>query len=307
MKKTVIFLLAITLLLCGCKKSDSSDKISVVATLFPQYDFARNIAGDRADVTLLLDLGTDSHSYDPTPKDIMQIANADLFIYTGDNMELWAAALLESADIAGAVASGELKVLDLSESVTPVCIHGDGHSHSESDFDPHIWTSPKNASLMCDAIYEAMKEIDGENAAFYEENLAAYKEKLTSLDKELAKTVDSANKREVFFGGSFAFAYMFYDYGLSHESVYEGCSSHAEPSAKDILSVAEKASAKGAKYIVYDTETDKKTAETIADETGAEIIRMHAVHNISKNEFSDGEDYLSLMKYNIETLRKALD
>ncbi|MBR5538622.1 MAG: zinc ABC transporter substrate-binding protein [Clostridia bacterium] len=307
MKKIVILLIASLLLLAGCEKSDSRDKLTVVATLFPQYDFAKNIAGENADVTLLLDFGTDSHSYDPTPRDIMQIASADLFIYTGDSMELWASTILKSADIADAVESGKLKVLDLSKNVTPVCIHGDEHGHSHNDYDPHIWTSPKNASAMCDAIFEAIKQLDGDNAEIYEKNLASYKEKLAAIDQELTRTVGEANKREVFFGGAFAFAYMFYDYGLSHESVYEGCASHAEPSANDVVNVAKKAALSGAKFIVYDSETEKKTAETIANEIGAEIIRMHAVHNISKNEFSSGEDYVSLMMGNVKTLGKALN
>lgn len=308
MKKLLALLLILPLVLVGCAKSEDADRISVVATLFPQYDFARNIAGESADVELLLDFGTDSHSYDPTPLDILKIAKADLFIYTGDAMELWAKKLLESSDIASAVESGSLKVLDLSKSVTPVCTHSheDGHDHAHEDYDPHIWTSPKNAVAMCEAISMALSELDAENAPAYEANLADYSDRLLALDSELSDAVNSAKHSEVIFGGSFAFAYMFEEYGLSHVSVYEGCASHAEPSAAALTNVVNAAKNSGAKYVVYDTETEKKTAQIIANESGTELLRMHAIHNISKDEFDMGEDYISLTMSNIEALRKAL-
>lgn len=301
MRKLLVLVLILALALVGCG-NDEAKEISVVATLFPQYDFTRNIAGENADVTLLLDFGTDSHSYDPTPMDILKIAKADLFIYTGDNMELWAKKLLESADIAQAIESGSLKVLDLSEHVE-LHAHND---HDHEDYDPHIWTSPKNAVSMCKAICTSLSELDGENAHRYEANLAAYSEKLAELDVALSEVALGASLREVIFGGSFAFAYMFEEYGLSHISVYEGCASHAEPSAADLSRVVNAAKNLGAKYILYDTETEKKTAQIIANESGASLLHIHAIHNISKAEFDSGEDYISLMKKDIEALRKAL-
>lgn len=309
MKKMLIFLLIAVAVTAGCAKTDEADTLSVVATLFPQYDFAVNIEGDNANVELLLDFGTDAHSYDPTPLDILRIADADLFIYTGDGMELWAAKLLESADVARAVESGSLKVLDLSKNVELICTRDHGHDHADDheEYDAHIWTSPKNALSMCSAICDALVSLDKENEAVYRENFAAYSEKLSSLDRALADTVSSARLREVYFGGSFAFAYLFDEYSLSHVSVYEGCASHAEPSALDISRVVSAVNSSSARYVVYDTETEKKTAQTIANECGAALLRLHAVHNISKAEFDAGEDYISLMQKNIEALRKALD
>lgn len=306
MKKICIMLLLLSLILVGCGESTDSDELTVVATLFPQYDFARNIVGENAQVDLLLDFGTDSHSYDPTPLDMMKIAKADLFIYTGDSMELWAKKLLESADIARAIGSGSLKVLDLSQSVEPVCIHTHDDEHEHSDYDAHIWTSPTNAIAMSKTICETLVGLDGENAESYRANFDAYSEKLTSLSDLLNETLESARLDEVYFGGSFAFAYLFEEYGLSHVSVYEGCASHAEPAASDIAEVVKAIRDAGAKYVVYDTETEKRIAQTIANECGAALLRLHAVHNISKDEFQGGEDYFSLMTKNIETLGKAL-
>lgn len=319
MKKIGLLLICLALLLsltaCGTPAA-GGDELHVVATLFPQYDFAKNIALERAAVELLLDFGADAHSYDPTPADIITIAKADLFIYTGGDMELWAEKLLASADIQKAIESGSLRVLDLSQSVELLCLHehdedaahdhDHDHDHDHGEYDPHIWTSPKNAVLMCNAIADALSAIDGEGADAYAQNLAAYTDKLAALDASLADMAASARLSECYFGGSFAFAYLFHDAGLSHVSVFEGCASHAEGSAADIAAVVGAVKASGASYVLYDSPSEQKTAQTIASETGTKLLRLHAIHNITKQEFDAGEDFCSLMQQNIEILRKAL-
>ena len=312
MRKALSLLLALLLLLsfvaCGVP-ARTGEGVEVVATLFPQYDFARNIAGDRASVSLLLDFGADAHSYDPTPADLIRIARADLFIYTGDAMELWAAKLLASADVQKAIASGSLTVLDLSETVDLLCLHAhtheeESHHHGGADYDTHIWTSVGNADAMSVAIAEALTKIDPNGAEQYRINLAAYRASLASLSAEyqnLARTQDTA-----YFGGSFAFAYLFDELSLAHKSVFEGCAAHAEAAAADITGIVSAMRESGAKYVLYDAPAERKTAAAIAKETGAEVLRLHAVHNISKDEFAAGETYFSLMMDNLETLRKAL-
>lgn len=240
----------------------------------------------------------------------MKIARADLFIYTGDDMELWAAKLLDSADVAKAIASGSLTVLDLSETVDLLCTHD--HEHGEhadhaEEYDTHIWTSLRSAQTMCCAIADALTAIDADGGEEYAANCAAYTETLGVLDGELADTVAAASLDTCYFGGSFAFAYLFNDYGLQHKSVFEGCASHAEATAADIASVVTAMRESGAKYVLYDNPSEEKTARTIAAETGAEVLRLHAIHNISKAEFDAGETYFSLMLANLETLRKALN
>ena len=311
MKKILLMLLAAALLLCLCAcgvpKRDS-DRLQVVATLFPQYDFARNIAGERADVTLLLDFGVDAHSYDPTPMDLITVAEADLFLYTGDAMELWAAKLLASPDVARAVESGSLTVLDLSQFVEPVCIgehdHDHDHGHEHEEADPHIWTSVENADRMSVAIAEALIAIDPDGADVYAKKLAAYREQLSALRAEYAALTPVTDT--VYFGGSFAFAYLFDELGLHHKSVFEGCASHAEATAADIAEIVDSMRQSTAKYILYDTPSEEKTARVIAGLTVADPLRLHAIHNISKAEFDAGENYFSLMLRNLETLRKAL-
>lgn len=310
MKKLLALWLAAALLLalaaCGMPAHDP-DRLTVVATLFPQYDFARNIAGERADVTLLLDFGVDAHSYDPTPADIITVARADLFIYTGDGMELWAKKLLASPDIARAIEGGSLTVLDLSQHVELVCLHGHDHSdhdHDHGEYDPHIWTSLGNADAMCAAIADALAVVDADGAAAYAESLAAYREKLSALRAEYAALTPARDT--CYFGGSFAFAYLFDELGLHHKSVFEGCASHAEATAADIADIVDSMRQSLAKHVFYDTPSEEKTARVIAGLTVAEPIRLHAIHNISKAEFDAGEDYLSLMRQNLATLRKAL-
>lgn len=310
MKRTFIALLCV-LLACsfaGCAAGNEEDgKIQVVATLFPQYDFARAIAGDYATVDLLLDFGTDAHSYDPTPADLMQIAKADLFIYTGGAMELWAEKLLASADIARAIESGSLKVLDLSEAVSLVCFdeHKEG-DHAHGEYDPHIWTSLRNAKDMANAVMHSLIELDPEHMNEYKANTAAYTAELVMLEQALKEVVRKTTLDTCYFGGSFAFAYLFRDAGLSHMSVFEGCASHAEASAAAIAAVANAVKESGARYVLYDSPSEEKTAKAIASETGTELLRLHAIHNISKQEFKAGADYISLMRENIEVLRKAL-
>ncbi len=301
MKRIAVLLLCLMALLSAC--SDGGDEISVVASMFPQYSLAREIAGENAEVDMLLDIGADAHSYDPTPADIMKIANADLFIYTGDEMELWAAALLGSDDIAARIESGKLHVLDLSEHATLLPVHEhDGHD----EYDSHIWTSSENAKAMCNAIADALVSLDADNAEVYRGGLKNCLDSLDGIKDGFAALASEAKRDTVYFGGSFAFRYMFDEIGLHHKSVYEGCASHAEPAAVVIADMVEEIKASGARYVIYDVPSEKKIADAIAAECGIEVLHLHAIHNITKEEFDSGESYFSLMQRNIETLRKAL-
>lgn len=313
MKKLIPILLCLAILLCSCGgETADNGEITVVATLFPQYDYACEIAGERVKVEMLLDFGADAHSYEPTPADIVKIAKADLFIYTGAEMEMWAAELLESADVKKAIESGSLKVLDLSEHVEliPMHEHDDEHEHEDehehSEYDSHIWTSASNAKAMCEAIAASITEIDKDGEDVYAANLASYREKLDTLSAKAVEVADTATRDTVYFGGSFAFRYLFDEMGLSHVSIYEGCASHAEPSAAALTKMVEQIKESGAKYVLYDTPSEEKIAVSIAAECGAEVLHLHAVHNITKAEFDAGENYLTLMEKNIETLGKAL-
>ena len=264
-KGLVFVLMSFVILLVGCdtdsKMGSVSDKLQIVTTLFPQYDFARVIGGDKVDVTLLLPAGMESHSYEPTPADIIKINKADLFIYTGESMEQWAHSIIESVD------NNEVYVLDVSKNVPLLAPnstvednhdhededhdhdvdtdhnHEDenhnhdaeveaGHEHSEGDghshaYDPHIWTSPKNAMIMVNNILEALCEVDPENADYYKDNANTYLAELEGLDHELEDVVGNAKRDTIYHGGRFAMQYLTNQYGIN----YVSAPFEAEPSA----------------------------------------------------------------------------
>lgn len=336
-RKIITLFMTATLVLsmCSCgigKYADlDENKLLIVTTLFPQYDFAKQIAGDKAEVVLLLSPGVESHDFEPTPSDIILINQADLFIYTGDEMEPWVATILESID------NEELNVLDVSEGIEVICeeenhehnhvheesegqeetdhseeediIFGEsdhtGHDHSHSA-DPHIWTSPVNAMQMVECIEQALVERDGENSEFYQENAHEYIHQLEEVDGEIREIVEHADKRTIYFGGRFAMSYFADEYGLNYVAAFDSCQAESEPSARLIVKIIEKMQEDDAKYVFYEEMTDPKAAGIIAEEIGGEILLLHSCHNVSKAEMEEGVTYLSLMKQNAENLGKAL-
>ena len=194
MKRLIPLIFCALLLLSSCGETDDG-KTDIVATMFPQYCFAKEIAGDRANVEMLLDFGVDAHSYEPTPADIIKISKADLFIYTGNEMELWAKTVLESADIKKAIDSGSLCVLDLSEHAELLCFgheHGEHHEHEHEEYDTHIWTSVENGEKMCEAITNALCEIDQDGASLYTANFENSKNKFSEISSKVAEVMTSA-------------------------------------------------------------------------------------------------------------------
>lgn len=307
MKRSGIILLALlfcAVLLAGCEQAETNDdRPVVVATLFPQYDFAKNIAGEYADVRLLLDFGADAHTYDPTPADILTILSADLFLYTGGEMERWTEKLLSGSDVAAAIESGKLTVVDLSASVE-LLPSGD---HDADEYDPHIWTSPKNAIAMCGAIEQALCAVDAAHAGAYAKAADAYRARLAALDEAALQLAADARLDECYFGGSFAFAYLFDECGIHAHSVFAGCAAHAEAAAGDISAIVREMQAENAAVVLYDSPSEEKIANTIAAETGAKVLRLHAIHNITKAEYEAGADYCSLTAQNLEVLKEALN
>ncbi len=309
MMKRIAAVLAVALVaLCGCAAKptatpkDQTDKLLLYATLFPQYDFAREIAGDRAEVKLLLPAGVESHSFEPTPADLAGMSKSDLLLYTGDEMEPWVGKLL------GGTLPDSVRVVDLSQGIALLDepeeqdAH-EGHSHP---FDPHIWTSPINAMTMVRSIVGALCEADPEGEAFYRANGERYLAELQSLDDEIVQIVSNAKRRELVFGGRFAFHYFAEEYGLEAYSAYDSCSDETEPSAKAVTAVVDRILQDGIPVVYYEELTEPKVARSIAGETGARLLLLHSCHNLSKDEMAAGESYLSLMRQNAEHLREGL-
>ncbi|CUQ16561.1 Probable zinc transport system zinc-binding lipoprotein AdcA precursor [Turicibacter sanguinis] len=325
-KGLVFTLMSFVVLLVGCdtdsKMGSVSDKLQIVTTLFPQYDFARVIGGDKVDVTLLLPAGMESHSYEPTPADIIKINKADLFIYTGESMEQWAHSIIQSVD------SNEVYVLDVSKNVPLLAPNSTvednhdhegenhdhdaevevGHDHSEGDghnhtYDPHIWASPKNAMIMVNNILEALCEVDSENADYYKDNANAYLAELEELDHELEDVVTNAKRDTIYHGGRFAMQYLTNQYGIH----YVSAPFEAEPSAALVAQMIKEIKEQNIPVIYYEELVDPKISQMISDETGAKMLLLHSCHNVSKEDFNNGVTYLSLMKQNMENLKVGLD
>lgn len=297
----------------GCGKAETKpsgeEKLKVVATLFPQYDFARSIAGDRAQVTLLLPPGVDSHSYDPSMSDLMSMKEADLLIYTGDTMETWASAFITAA-------GEDCAVLDVSRGISLLSTgeeheedshdqedEADAHSHN---IDPHIWTSPVNAMTICQTISEELCRLDPEGADVYTENTRRLTEELEGLDGAFRECAEQAEGKTLFFGGKFSLLYFTHEYGFSYMSLYDSCSESAEPGVRRMGEMTVAMKEQNARVIFYPELTEPKAAQSIAEQTGAKPLLFHSCHNVSEQDFKAGESYMSLMNRNLENLREAL-
>lgn len=297
MKKIFLLLLILALLpLAGCTGTTSdSSKIHITATLFPQYDFARHIGGDKVEVTLLLPSGQESHLYDPSPSDMAKISKSDLFIYTGDMMEGWA------GDIASSVGSN-VKILDVSRNIT-LFAHDDAHEHS---LDPHIWLDFDNAKTMCANIAAELILLSPENEAYFTENLINYTNALTSLDNEFKKEFEMGQPKELIFGGRFAVGYLTRRYNIKYKSAYDSCSANSEPSVQDITALSDFVKANDIKVIFCEEFSDPKIAREIASVNNAEVLVMHSCHNTSREEREKDVTFISLMENNLSNIRKGL-
>jgi zinc transport system substrate-binding protein len=307
------FIVVFYLALCGCNKngehSHRNGRISVVTTLFPLYDFARQIGGERADVTLLLPPGVEPHNFDPRPRDILAINKADLFVYTGNFMEPWAAGLIKGIKKSVLVIDSSAGVTLLKE-VEVSDEPGDhagatGKASHDEPIDPHIWLDFGNAQKIVDNILAGFVEKDSEHRAFYEKNAADYKAKLRALDQQFADGLKICRTRLFVHGGHYAFNYLARRYGLTYISVY-GFSPNAEPSPRHLANIVQTMRQNHVSTIFYEELIQPRVAETIARETGARLLPLSGSHNVTKNEFDHGVTFISILKQDLFDLRKGL-
>ncbi|MBO5798369.1 MAG: zinc ABC transporter substrate-binding protein [Clostridia bacterium] len=282
--------------LAGCAgMGGKSEKLTVICTVFPPYDFVRQIAGDNVEVTLLLKPGQESHTYEPTPRDILDIGECDLFISVGGESEAWVADILASVD----TPPRTLKLLDCVEPLHEEHDHGD-------EVDEHVWTSPKNAMAIVTALTDALCELDEKHGDTYRQKATAYQAELTALDTEFAAAVAGGRHNTLVFGDRFPFRYLAEEYGLSCHSPYQGCDSHAEPSAATVAALVDLAKAEAVPVVLYIEFSNQQMADTLAEATGAEKRLFHSCHNVTKAEMESGATYLSLMRGNVAVLKEAL-
>ena len=295
------------------QNTEENKKISVVATIFPQYDFVRQIAGDNVELKMLLKPGEETHSYEPTPQDIIAIQNSDLFIYVGGENDAWVEDILESMPDNG---RKTLKLVDCVDTVEEEHVegmkadheeHGQEEIHSVHEIDEHVWTSPLNAIKIVEQIKEELCEIDPENASDYEENAEAYVAQLNELDQEFQDVVDHSKRKLMIFGDRFPFRYFAEAYGLDYYAAFSGCASDTEPSAATMAFLINKVRDENIKTVLKMELSNENIAKAIAEATNADVKEFYSCHNLTAEQFADGETYLSLMEKNVETLREVLN
>ena len=283
---------------------NSNGKINVTATVFPAYDFVRRIAGDKVNLSMLLPPGSESHSFEPSPKDIIAIQNSGIFIYVGGESDKWLDRILQSLN------TGKMKILSLMNTVSAVEEEiAEGMEEGDDDepaYDEHVWTSPKNAMLIVQAITDALCKADAANAGFYRQTAAAYINNLAELDAAFMEVVAGAKRKTIVFGDRFPFRYFADAYGLRYFAAFPGCSAETEPSAATVAFLITKIREEHIPVVFHIELSNERMANTISRETGARKLLFHACHNISKQDFDAGLGYLELMRGNVGNLREAL-
>ncbi len=310
LKRLIIPVMAAIMLLGGCSLSSekpSDGKLRIVTTIFPAYDFARRIFGDTADITLLLKPGNESHSYDPSARDIVKIDSCDLFIYNGGESDAWVENILKSADRVNA-----LRMMDAVEAIAEdhegiAGADHDEHNHDENgEYDEHIWTSPKNAVLIVENILNTAVMLAPDNKSLYENAAGEYIDEINTLNEKFTELL-SGEERYFIFGDRFPLLYFFREYGLKYRAAFPGCGSETEPSAQIVALLTEKLSESDTVPTVFCIElSNRKLAETLADENGMSISEFHTCHNITADDFAAGESYVSLMERNYQMLQSVL-
>jgi len=314
LKKIFLILITAAVILCGVsgckpKKNDAArganGKINVTVTVFPAYDFVRAVARDKVNLNLLLPPGAESHSFEPSPRDIITIQNSDVFIYIGGESDAWINRILESMNI------DNMKILAMMETVEAVeeeIVEGMEEEGEEEEiaYDEHVWTSPINAMLIVNAITELLCEADPDNADFYRENSLDYISKLAELDIDFREAIRGAKRNTIIFADRFPFRYFADAYGLKYYAAFPGCSTETEPSAATVAFLINKIKAEKIPVVFHIELSNERMADAISGETGAKKRLLHACHNVSKRDFDAGLGYLDFMRKNVENLREAL-
>lgn len=314
MKKlfTVITTLCLLLSLCGCKGGcyeSGGEGLDIVTTVFPAFDFAREIAGDKAGVCLLVPPGSESHSFEPTAQDILRIQNCDLLICNGGESEIWLEDMLAGMD-------GEiprLVMLDcvqaLEEEVKAgmqVAGHDHDHDHEEAEYDEHVWTSPRNAALICQALGETLCAIDPANSDYYAGRTESYCDKLLALDADFRALAERSGHPTMIFADRFPARYFVEEYGLDYYAAFPGCAEEAEPSARTVAFLIDKVRQENTPAVFYIEFSNQKMADVICEDTGCQKLLFHCCHNVTWQQLDEGISYLGLMEQNLNTLREAL-
>ena len=298
-------------------ESAAEEKIRIVTTIFPEYDWVREILGDKADsaeITMLLDKGVDLHSYQPTADDLIKISDCDLFVYVGGESDGWVDDALKNATNKNRKVINLLDVLGDSvkeeETVEGMQAEEEDHEdHEEKEYDEHVWLSLKNAEVLVNAISKSLQELDPGNKDTYAANADAYGQKLSALDAEYQKAVSAGTYKTLLFGDRFPFRYLVDDYGLSYYAAFVGCSAESEASFETVSFLARKVEEGKLPCVLTIEGKNHKIAETIVQNTAGKnqkILTMDSMQSTTSQDVARGTTYLSLMEKNLDVLKQAL-
>ena len=304
--------------LSGCSApAEQEEGLSVVATIFPLYDWARQVIGEvpGVELTWLQDTGVDMHSYQPTAQDMLRVSSCDLFLYIGGTSDSWVEdALAEAVNPAMQTVSmleqlgSQARLEELAEGMQAE--DHEGHSHDEEvEYDEHIWLSLRNAQLLTSAIADALGQLDPDNVQAYADNAAAYCRQLEALDADYQAAVDAGTVDTLLFGDRFPFRYLVEDYGLDYYAAFPGCSAETEASFETIAFLAGKVDQLGLPAVLTIENSDQRVAQTIVQNTAdrsAAILTIDSMQAVNAGDVEAGVSYLSLMEQNLDVLRQAL-
>ena len=312
MKKIWALLLCAALLTgCGALSADPAEdgRLRIVTTLFPYYDFARAIAGERAEIALLLVPGREAHSFEPTPLDAVTISRADVFVCNGGESEDWVEDML---DAAGEDIGTVVRMMDHAQTREEEFVEGmqgaenEEEEEEEPEYDEHIWTSPRNAVLLCNALCDALCDADPAGAETYRANCAAYTGQLAELDGRFTALRAGAKRDLLVFADRMPLLYFCGAYDLRYRAAFHGCSTDTEPSLATLKYLIDKVAEENIP-VVYTVDLDsKKIAEVVAEATGAEIDTLYSLQTVSRTDFDRGETYLTMMERNLTALERGL-
>ena len=309
MKKILMVIIMLGVItLTGCSETTKNDKLTIISTSFPGYDFSRAITNSsNIEVKMLLKPGSETHDFEPTPQDIKNIKNSDIFIYVGGDSDSWIEDVLNDIDTDKTKIIKLMDLVDLKEEEHVEGMEEEEEESEEVEYDEHVWTSPINAIKIINKLKDEVIKIDKDNKKIYEDNANKYVSELENIDTEIKDVVSNAKRKELIFGDRFPLRYFIDEYNLTYYAAFPGCSEQTEASANTISFLINKVNEDKIPVVFHIELSSGKIANTIAKETNIKVLEFNSAHNISQSDFDAGVTYVDIMKKNIEVLKEALN
>ncbi len=306
LKRTPLLILLCLVLIFSCQQTKdpgrNDKKLNVIATIFPVYDFARHIGGDKITLAMLLPPGTDAHHYELKPDDIIKVTNADVFLFTNFELEQWAYKIIGASD-----KNTRLQAVETGNGAMMLRLNKeeDDHEAHPAGFDPHIWLDMDNAQKMVDNITSAFIKKDPRNSDYYLKNAGDYKRQLADMDQKYRTTLAACKTRTVLHAGHWAFAYLTSRYHLKYIAAYN-VFADAEPAPQKIFALIDQIKNENVSHVYYEDMMNPRLAKTIARETGTGLLKLNNGHDVTRTDLEKGETFLALMEKNLVNFQKGL-